>query len=336
MFDFRFDAPWWLLLWIPVVWLGIRTARRSGTGVLYSEVRLLAAIPRTGRQLLRAWLPWLRVAGLALIVLALARPQRGMEEFRVRTEGIAIEMCIDRSGSMLMPVEGEKTSLDVVHRVFRDFVAGSGPLKGRPDDLIGLVAFGTFAESKCPLTLDHTALLEMLDSAVAETLPDDEMATAIGDAVALAVDRIRSAPAKSRVIILLSDGMQTAGVVEPKEAAEAAKALGLKIYTIGIGFTPEGAGSSAKGPGEPAPDTGLDETALQMMADTTGGKYFPATSPKALERVYADIDRLEKTATESRTYSRYRELFLIPAALGLALVLVEIALASTRLRCLTE
>src|SRR5690606_12672744 len=175
-------------------------------------------------------------------------------EFRIRTEGIAIEMCIDRSGSMQavdFQIHGRSVNrLEAVKHVFRDFVGGDGELPGRPDDLIGLIAFGGFAEALCPQTLDHGALLQILDGVdfpkpirdregrvINEQLLEEELQTALGDAVALAVDRLKDVPAKSRVIILLSDGENTAGIIEPADAAKAAREFGIRIYSIGVGST---------------------------------------------------------------------------------------------------
>jgi Ca-activated chloride channel family protein len=169
MMGFRFHDPLWLLLWIPLlaagIWLFWRPRRRAA--VLYSSKALLAGLPITAAQRIKRYLPWLFLGGLLLLSAALARPQHGKEEFRIRTEGIAIEMVVDRSGSMLaedFQVDGKPAKrIDVVKRVFHDFVAGDDELPGRPDDQVGLVAFGGFAEAKCPLTLDHDALLKVLE-----------------------------------------------------------------------------------------------------------------------------------------------------------------------------
>ncbi|GAG05057.1 unnamed protein product, partial [marine sediment metagenome] len=264
-------------------------------------------------------MPWVGVLGLALLIVALARPQRGREEFRIRTEGVAIEMCIDRSGSMQamdFHIDGKRVNrLAAVKKVFEDFVTGTGDLPGRPDDPIGLVAFGGYAHDKCPLTLDHNALSQILNTVkiaqpiydsqgrvINERLWKEEQLTAIGDAVAHAVDRLKDANAKSKVIILLSDGENTAGAIDPAEAAEAAKAYEIKIYTIGVGSTglapfPVGTDRSGRTVLRPG-QVRLDEQTLKMMAETTGGRYFNAKDTEALEEVYAEIDKLEKTLTE--------------------------------------
>ncbi|MBN2578059.1 MAG: VWA domain-containing protein [Pirellulales bacterium] len=356
MMGFRFLHPWWLLLLVPIVAAGIwlMLHRRRSAAVLYSSTALLQDLPITLAQQIKRFLPWLFLVGLMLLTVALARPQRGKEEFRVRAEGIAIEMVADRSGSMRaedFQIEGKPaTRLAVVKKVFHDFVAGDNHLPGRPDDQIGLVAFGGFPEAKCPLTFDHEALLKVLedvktpeaifDSAgrvVNMRLLGEESATAIGDALALAAERLKDVKAKSKVIILLSDGRSNAGVVQPLEAAEAAKALGIKIYTIGIGTSGD----------EPVPITDplgqrgflppgdrFDEGTLQAIAQTTGGKYFSAENTAALRKVYADIDRLEKTTSEGRMYTQYREFFPFALFPGLGLIVLELIFASTRFRSL--
>ncbi len=355
MNGFRFQDPLWLLLLIPVLIAGIVAMRRDRkTAVLYSSVQLLKTLPVTLMQRVKRLLPWVRLLGLVLIVVALARPQRGLREFRVSTEGIAIQMCLDRSGSMQaldFEIDGQSVNrLDAVKQVFRDFVGGGGDLPGRPDDLIGLIAFGGFAEAKSPLTLDHGALLEILKSieipqpirdsrnrVINARFLEEEMATAIGDAVAVAVDRLKDAEAKSKVIILLSDGENTAGVVTPEEAAEVAKTYGIKIYTIGVGRTGRAPFPVQDAFGRTvlqAQVVRLDEETLKMLAETTGGRYFNAQDTQALENVYAEIDQLEKTETEGRLYTEYIELYLWFLLSGLGLVLLEIILSATRFRSL--
>ena len=355
MNGFRFQDPVWVLLLGPLIlcgWLAIRQQRRSV--VLYSSVSILKDLPRTLALRVKRGLPWLKILGLCLIVVALARPQHGREEFRIRTEGISIEMCVDRSGSMLAEDfvldEQRVNRLQAVKHVFQRFVAGDQEFAGRPDDLIGLVGFGGFADSVCPQTLDHGALLEVLKTLeVAAPIRDasgrvinaemlgEEQSTAIGDAVALAVDRLKDVDAKSKVIILLSDGENTAGVVDPQEAAEAAASFGVKIYAVGVGTT-----GMAPFPGvDPfgrsvlsARPVRLDEETLKMLAEKTGGRYFNAQNTETLKQVYANIDQLEKTETESRLYTEYRELFQYWMIPGLCCVLLEVFLTSTRFRSL--
>jgi Ca-activated chloride channel homolog len=356
MMGFRFLHPWWLALLIPIaaagVWLMLR--RPKGAAVLYSSAALLADLPITLAQRIKHFLPWLYLLGLMLLTVALARPQHGKEETLRRAEGIAIEMVVDRSGSMQAedfninnkPV----TRLEAVKRVFHDFVAGDDELPGRWDDQIGLVAFGGFAEAKCPLTFDHDALLKILEeihspraifdaagNPINLRLLNEESATAIGDGLATAVDRLKPVKAKSKVIILLSDGRSNAGVVQPLEAAEAAKALDIKIYTIGIGSTGDEQVPITDPFGRRGylpPGENLDENTLRAIAQTTGGQYFNAENTESLRNVYADIDRLEKTFTEGRIYTEYREFFPYALFPGLGLIVLELIFACTRFRSL--
>jgi len=355
MSSFRFQDPIWLLLLIPLVGLSLLSLRRERrAAVLYSNVELLRGLPVTLAQRLKRLLPWLRITGMVLIACALARPQSGREDFRIRAEGISIEMCIDRSGSMRaldFPIDGKRVSrLDAVKHVFRQFVAGEGKFAGRPDDLIGLVVFGGFADAKCPLTLDHGALLEVLKTVqIAEPVTDkqgnvinerlwqEEQATAIGDAIAVAVDRLKDVQSKSRVIVLLSDGENTAGVVQPEEAAEAAAAFGIRIYSIGVGTTGMAPFPAIDAFGREVlrvQAVRLDEVSLKMLSEKTGGQYFSAEDTDALSAVYTEIDRLEKTKTEGRLYTEYREVFQLLMLPGIACVLFQVALGATRFRSL--
>jgi Ca-activated chloride channel homolog len=355
MMGFRFQDPWWLLLVLPVIAAGIAMYwRRPRAAVLYSNVAMLRRLPVTWAQRGKRFLPMLFLAGMVALIIALARPQHGKEEFRIRAEGIAIEMAVDRSGSMQaldFTINNEPANrLETIKKVFREFVEGDGELTGRTDDLIGLVAFGGFAEAKCPLTLDHSALMQVLEDVkipqpirnrqgeiINQRLLQEESATAIGDAIALAVERLKPVKAKSKIIILLTDGESNAGVLEPLEAAKIAKTFGIKIYTIGIGSNDP----------VPFPTTDmfgrkvtirqvfpLDEKTLNAIAETTGGKYFNARDTASLKEVYANINKLEKTVSEGRRYTQYRELFPFALFPGLGLILLELVLVSTRFRTL--
>lgn len=355
MMGFRFQDPLWLLLLLPLLAIGWWASRRRPASVVYSNVDILKTLPRTTAQRVRRLLPWLTLLGLALATIALARPQRGREEFRARAEGIAIEMCIDRSGSMQaldFELNGEPvTRLEIVKKLFRQFVDGGGGLAGRRDDLIGLVDFGGFAEAKCPLTLDHGALDQLVETVnVAQPMIDahgnmvnrellqQDQSTAIGDALALSVDRLKESKAKSKIIILLSDGESNSGVMTPEEAANIAKTFDIKVYTIGIGKTGgvvnaravDMAGNTVMVPIR----ADLDEETLKMIADTTGGQYFNAQDTESLKEVYATIDKLEKTVSEGVRYTQYRELYEYPLLPGLMLLLAQVVLISTRFRTL--
>lgn len=355
MESWRLHDPLLLLAALPLVLLCVHAARRARRhAVPFSSLVPFRGLPVTAMTRARRILPFVRALGLVLLVVALARPQKGREEFRVRAEGIAIELVLDRSGSMLaMDFEdgGRRVNrLDVVKRVVRDFVDGGSGLRGRPDDRLGLVVFGGFAEGRCPLTLDHGALLSILDGVevpqplrdaqgrvVAEDFLQMERATAIGDALALGVERVKDAKGKSRILILLSDGESNAGALSPDEAAAIAKATGVKVYTIGVGKT-----GVAPFPGEDAfgrpvlvrQPVRLDEETLRRVAATTGGQYFNAQDTRALQNVYATIDKLERTEVEGQVFTEYRERFLPVLLAGAGLLLVEWVLRMTRMRVL--
>ena len=201
--------------------------------------------------------------------------------------------------------------------MFHDFVEGKGELRGRPDDLIGLMAFGGYPESLCPLTLDHDALLELLDTVqVAERGAYEERLTAIGDALMVAIQRLsdKEVKAKSKIIILLSDGQQTTGVFDPLEAAKIAAGMDIKIYTVGLE---------------------TNEPTLKSVADITGGYNFVATKAEGLKEACRKINQeLKKSPIEGRIYTQYRELFPYALLPGLGLVLLEFVLACTRFRSL--
>lgn len=320
----EFREPWFLLLGLlalPVFFL----ARRSPGRVVFSSLALLPARAASWRTRL-AWLP---DAGLALAALcmtvALAGPRAARGESHIRREGIAIMMAMDISGSMraldLADGDEEKTRLDAVKEVFRSFVAGQGDeLPGRLDDAIGLVSFAGFADTRCPLTLNHASLLEI--AADLEIVTDrSEDGTAIGDGLGLAVERLREAKAKSKVIILLTDGVNNAGVESPQQAAELAKTLGIKVYTIG-------AGTNGMAPVRvPDPLSGkmvlrpmpveIDEDTLRDIAERTGGRYFRAEDAAGLRDVYQQIDRLERTQITERRVRQYDELYRHVLALAL-------------------
>lgn len=350
---YRFENPYWLLLLvllaIEVLWLHLR---KRPEAVIFSDVRLLKGVPQTFAQGLKWLLPYLSYVGLGLAIIALARPQSGLESFKVTTEGVAIMLCIDRSGSMqaldFQLDTGPIDRLTAVKKTSRDFVAGDGTLAGRSDDLIGLIAFGGYVDSFCPLTLDHGTLLDMLDQIrTPERIVDrsgnilnaelffEENQTAIGDALIESVRRLRDCEAKSKIIILLSDGENTTGIATPEQGAKAAKLNDIKVYTIGIGTTGLAPYIAIDQFGERVPLTSfvnLDEGTLGMIANETGGKYYNAQSTQALDRVYEDIDQLERTVFEGRSFTRYRDFYPYFLGPSLVLLLLSVLLANTRFR----
>ncbi|RLS42469.1 MAG: VWA domain-containing protein [Planctomycetota bacterium] len=357
MDSFRFYSSLLLLPGPVAIWLvWFRSRRHVQPAATFSSVADLKTLPVTWMQRVRRTFPWLYGLALLLIIAGLARPQAGKSESRITGEGIAVELVLDISGSMEaldFQLDGDDVSrLEAVRHVIGQFVLGSKGegLSGRPDDLIGLVAFGGFADSKCPLTLDHGALVDIVDSLkVPKPVRDqqgriinadalqEELATAIGDGVALGIDRLKDSKAKSKVLVLLTDGDNNAGVVDPREAATIAKELGIKIYSIGIGRNgvvpvpqEDEFGRTVLVPAQ----FRIDEELLREIATITGGTYFHASDSEALTEVYAQIDRLEKSQFEESKYSEYTELFRWFAGSGLALVLAINVLKETRFRSL--
>jgi Ca-activated chloride channel family protein len=335
----RLASPYALLflLCVPVL-LYLRQRQRHSVAVRYSSIADLVALSPSLATRLRWVLPCLRVLALLLCILALARPQRGIQAIKVFSEGIAILMAVDISGSMAaldLQVDGHQSSrLDAVKQTFRSFVGGGKHLSGRDGDLIGMVTFARYPDSLCPLTLDHDTLLALLDQVDIVSVPEED-GTAIGEAMALGIERLKDSTAKSRIMVVLTDGVNNAGETEPLQAAQIAKAFGIKIYTIGAGTrgvamipvrSPNGQMVLQRTPVD------IDEHMLIEVATHTGGQYFRATDGATLQAIYAEINRLEKTTNVTEHYQQYAELFpwfLMPALACLAL---EIVLVNTRFR----
>lgn len=339
-----------LLILPPVFWLRYRR-RRTGT-LSFSSIDTAAMVGRSLRQRLAILPPVLRVLALVLLAVALARPQVGKERIRDVSQGIAIEMVVDRSGSMGQEMEYDgvvSNRLGVVKDVFEKFVTGGRHgLSGRPADLIGMVAFARYPDTICPLTLSHGALHEFLGTVrLAATRNED--GTAIGDAIALAAARLKTAEEtiarqtgensdkyriKSKIMILLTDGENNAGKRDPLRAAKLAAEWGIKIYTIGVGggqgmmVVQDPIFGNFRIPGR----EGVNRAMLEQIAKETGGIFRMAEDAKALQSIYREIDRLERTDVESVRYMDYRELFAPFALAGLILLCVEVALRCTVFR----
>ena len=322
-----FRDPYWLLLILlcPVI-IYFSLTSRGKASLKYSDITLLKRIKPTLAVRLRPFLIVLKVAAIILLSIALARPQKGKEDTKVTTEGIDIMLTIDTSGSMeAEDLAKGRNRLDVVKEVTQDFI------KRRQSDRIGLVVYGSEAYTQCPLTLDYGALSQFLDSCKIGMA--DGRATAIGDALATALLRLKDSTVTNKVVILLTDGVNNAGKIAPMTAAQTAKALGVKIYTIG-------AGTRGNAP-VPTYDffgkkvltmmpVEIDEELLKNIATTTGGRYFRATEKESLENIYKEIDQLEKTKTESFTYMEWMERFPAPVFLAGILLILEALLLATR------
>lgn len=321
---FHFARPWLLLLLAAmplVVWLWLHA--RRGT-IRFSAMMMLAGLPAGRSRAARRGGALLRGLGLVLIVLALAGPRLADWRTRVPTEGIAIELVVDVSGSMAakdFQWQSESISrLEAAKRALELFVAGGdGPggehLDGRPSDLVGVVTFATWPDSICPLTLSHAVLLRMLETEQPRSVPG-ESETNISDALALALHRLECTTSKRKVVVLISDGEHNLARPQsewtPRQAAQIAANLQVPIYTIDAGGD-SGAGDAAgERPIDPklrAKTRASAESTLRAVADITGGRYFPARDTAALLNVCQDIDRLEKNAIQSFQYRRYYEGF---------------------------
>lgn len=338
--NLELENPYALLLALLAI-PGFLISRRAVGRVLFSSLGLL---PRQ-RSSLRARLSWLADALLALAVVAfsvaLAGPRTGDHRARISRKGIAVMMVVDISGSMqaldLSDGNGERTRLDAVKEVFRDFVAGASELAGRPDDAIGIVSFARYADSRCPLTLDHSNVLQIAEGLELVT-EESEDGTAIGDGLGLAVERLRQTKAKSKVAILLTDGVNNAGDTAPIDAANLAKTLGIKIYTIGAGtngFAPVRVQDPMSGRSVLRQTrVEIDEPLLQAMAKETGGQYFRATDYETLRQVYQAIDRLERSDVAEERYLQYREHFDVAASAALLFAVTGWVFRATWLRVL--
>lgn len=337
----RVVDPEWLILLalLPVLAYALKHLRRD-RALAYSSVTGLAHLSRNSvRVRWHRWLPWLRVAAILCCVLALARPQWGIQATKIDREGIAISMVVDISSSMgaedLMIDETLKNRLSVVKDTFKSFVMGDETaLGGRDGDLISLISFARFSDIRSPGTLDHDALVALLDDIEMVSLPEED-GTAIGDGMVLAIDGLRELAGSSRVMILLTDGSNNAGETSPMQAASVAKALGIKVYAIGAGTRGMAMMPAKKrGGGTELRPTMvfIDDEGLTEIAEFTGGKYFRATDGKALSEIYREIDRLEKGRNVSTSYQEYVEIFMPFAMLAIVLLLLEALLANTWLR----
>lgn len=322
----------WILFLIPLILAAFfyLSKRARLCSVRFSSLDIINRPKLSVRLISMKALLWFRLAAIALFLIALARPSSPIENAKVEAEGIDIVLTIDCSGSMqaedFKMNNKRQNRLFVVKKVAEDFI------KMRKNDKIGIVAFAARAYTVCPLTLDYQWLIKNLERI---RIGDIEDGTAIGSAIMSSLNRLKDSDAKSKIIVLLTDGVNNAGRVSPFVAAETAKALGVKIYTIGAG-----AKGLAPYPVKTAwGDTvyrnvriEIDEDTLKQIAEETAGKYYRATDTKSLKQIYKEIDSLEKTRIEEIGFTHYNELFYIFLIPALLLLLFEIILSNTLLR----
>ena len=310
-----------LLLLLPAAAL-LKGRRGRPAAFVYSSVGLLSGLTNVRRSHAGEILTALRWLALAAFIIALAQPRLMKSTTEVKASGIDIVCALDLSGSMKTQdyiVNHQQISrIDMALPVLKQFI------EGRPNDRIGLVVFAVQAFIASPLTLDHDFLLENIDQIGIGSINSD--ATAIGDGITTALNRLREVKSKSKIIVLMTDGANNSGVISPITATQAAKALGVKIYTIGLGNR------------EIVQQMGLpegflpDEDTLEQVSQLTGGKYYRADNAEKFKAIYAEIDKLEKSEAVINKYTEYQELFLWFVTGGLAVLLLEIALGQTLLR----
>ena len=336
MLEFREPLFLWIsLLSIPLFFVMLRRGGR----IRFSSLSMWA-VKTTSFRAKTSFIPALLLA-LSFVALSvtLAGPRVPGGVIKQHREGIAMMLAIDKSGSMaaldMSKGDKEQDRLDALKDVLGDFIKGNGKLKGRYDDAIGIVSFASYPDSDCPLTLDHVTLMQLVDD-ISIVTDREESGTAIGDALGLSVERLRESESASKVIILLTDGVNNTGYEDPIEAARMAAQFGIKVYTIGIGtngFAPvrltnpfTGRSMMRQMPVE------LDEKMLTQIADMAGGLYFRATNREGLEAIYEKIDALEKTKISEDRTTHYDEKYFWSLAIGLILALCGLILRMTYYR----
>jgi len=320
-----------LILAVPMVWLYIRRERRHKATLAFSDLSIIKMLPISPYRWLRHALIVMRVTGFCFLVVALARPQKQNTEVEVTTEGVDIMLILDISESMKALDFKPDDRLTVAKREIKNFVAK------REHDRVGLVIFAARAFTRCPLTTDYGVLIQMIDAA---DYTDFSNQTAIGTAIATAANRLKDSPAKSKVIILLTDGANNAGDIPPQVAAKAAGELGLKIYTIGVGkegqvpfpveIVNHQTGKRTQSIRMMPSD--INERELADIADLTGGAFFRAQNAESLKKIYEEIDKMEKTEIKSISNISYSEYFYKWLWIGFIILVTEMLLQNTIFR----
>jgi len=319
----EFGSPWvlLLLLFLPAWWVWRR--RRRPPAIVFSRVGVLANGPRAGRGIARALVVARNLVLIGLII-ALARPRAAGRAEQSTSEGINIVIAFDISSSMLAEDFQPQNRLEVARDKVKQFIAMRG------SDRIGVVAFSGEALTQVPLTTDYPVVMAAVDNLQPGQLEDG---TAIGTAIATAANRLRDAPGNSRVVVLLTDGVNNRGSIDPRTAAQAAAAFGVKIYTIGVGtegMAPVPVGRGVFGLRYENRPVEIDDALLTDVAKRTGGRYFRARDAAALQRITEEIDRLERTPVRTRVYTRYSELYRWPLGLALLALALELSLTAWR------
>jgi Ca-activated chloride channel family protein len=318
-FDLSFGAPLALFGFVPLLaWL-IWRRRRRPAALLHARVEVLRTGPTRGRWTARILLA-LRVVAIAASVIAMARPRTGARTEMLRGDGISIILALDLSTSMLAEDFQPNNRLEVAKQTAKEFVSG------RTSDQVGLVAFAGEALTQVPLTLDYPIVLQAIENLQPGQLADG---TAIGTALMTATNRLRGAAGRSRVVILLTDGENNQGSIDPRTAAQAAAATGVRVHTVGVGsegVAPVPVGRSVFGLRYENRPVRIDEALLGEIATGTGGRYFRARDAEALRRIYEQIDQMERAPMRESRISRYNEWYLWPIGIALLALMFELAL----------
>lgn len=321
----NFARPWvlLLLLFIPLWPLLRRRQRQKLPAIPFSRAAALAAGPRTGKPFVRV-APWLRALAIAGLLIAIAQPRSGARAQNVNREGIDIALAVDISSSMLAEDFEPNNRLEVAKDKVKRFVLG------RTSDRVGLIAFSGEALTQVPLTTDYPVVLAAIDNLQPGQLEDG---TAIGTAIVTAANRLRNAPGRSRVMVLLTDGENNRGATDPRTAAQAAAAFGIRIYAIGVGtegMAPVPVGRGLFGLRYENRPVRIDEALLTEIATASGGRYFRARDAEALQNIYEQIDRLERSAVSAKAYVRYTEQFRWPLSFAIGALLLELLILAWR------
>ena len=325
--DISFAHPWvlYFLVLVPVLlyWYWKKKDKIS-PNVTYSSLKMFGSVPKSIKERLVNFPAILRVLAIALLIVAFARPQSFSSGENIYTEGIDIAMVLDISGSMLAE-DFKPNRLEAAKNVIDDFI------KKRTNDKIGLVIFAGESFTQCPLTIDYSVLRNLLSQIHSGMIEDG---TAIGNAIANGVNRLKDSKVKSKVMILLTDGVNNAGEIDPITAAQIAQKFGIRIYTVGVGTVGQAPYpfDTPFGKRYQMVPVEIDENLLKQISSITGGKYFRATDNKKLAEIYNDIDKLEKTRVEVTSYRHAKELYFGWALGGLLLLLTEFGISKLYLK----
>jgi Ca-activated chloride channel homolog len=329
MIRFLYPSFLWLLALLPVLAL-LRGRRGPVAAVKFSSTDIARQVAHETRSRPGKWFAPLKLLALAFVILALARPQFGRSSSTVEASGVDMILALDCSGSMAaldFKIDGQPASrIDIVKSVVSKFI------DQRPNDRIGVIGFAGAPYLVSPLTLDHDWLQQNLERVQLGAVEDG---TAIGSAIALGVNRLRDQPGKSKVIVLLTDGENNMGKIMPETAAQAAKALGVKVYTIGAGVRGDAPVPVTDSDGNKRlvmAKVDVDEDMLKKIADETGGKFFRATDTQSLKSIYSEIDRMEKTTHRLNKFENHSELFAWAVLPAFALLGLSLGLEQTRYR----